>query len=76
MIINEIVELNNQDFRHTYSDENFYIRKKGTKEIYSDAYDLIGPIRFFFKRNHLIDKNYQYLETDDKIENIGENING
>lgn len=63
MIINEIVELNNQEFRHTYSDENFYIRKKGTKEIYSDAYDLIN-------------KNYQYLETDDKIENKGENING
>ena len=63
MIVNEIVKLNNQEFRHTYSNENFYIRKKGTKEIYSDAYDLM-------------ETNYKYLETDDKIENIGENING
>lgn len=63
MIVNEIVKLNNEEFKHTYSNENFYIRKKNTNEIYSDAYDLM-------------ETNYKYLETDDKIENIGENING
>lgn len=55
MIVTEIVEINNKDFRHTYSDENYYIKKKGTDEIYSDAYDLI-------------EKDYEYEETEDKIE--------
>ena len=45
MIIIKQVELNNQIFKHTYSDENFMIQKIGTDEIYSDAMmrgDVIG----------------------------------
>ena len=55
MIITETVELNGKIYTHNYSDENFYIQKQGTDEIYSDVYDL--P-----------EFNYVYIETDEKIE--------
>ena len=54
MIIREIVEINGKSFIHSYSDENFYIRKLGTDEVYSEAYDL--P-----------EKKYTYEETEDKV---------
>ena len=39
----------------TYSDENKYIRKVGTDEVYSEAVDIEGV-------------NYQYEETEIEIE--------
>lgn len=39
----------------TYSDANFYIRKVGTDEVYSDAADIETA-------------NYEYEETDTQIE--------
>lgn len=51
MIKVEILE----HFKKTYSDENFLIRKIGTDEIYSDAYDLLTS-------------NYEYEETDELFE--------
>ena len=54
MIITEIKEINGKKLVHNYSDENFYIRKIGTSEIFSDAYDL--P-----------EKKYVYEETENKI---------
>ena len=44
----------------TYSDENYRIQKVGTNEIYDEAIDVEGS-------------NYEYIETDEKIE-IKENI--
>lgn len=41
----------------TYSDENKYIRKVGTDEVYSEAVDIE-------------DTNYQYEETETIIEEI------
>lgn len=55
MVITETVTLNNKEFVHNYSDEKFYIRKVGTNEVYSEAYDL--P-----------EKGYKYEETQEKIE--------
>ena len=40
-----------EQFKKTYSDENFLIRKIGTNEIYSEAYDLLTS-------------EYEYEETD------------
>ena len=40
MIVQEIVTINGQQFKHTYSDANFYIQKEGTDEIYVEAFDL------------------------------------
>ena len=51
MIKVEILE----QFKKTYSDENFLIRKIGTNEIYSEAYDLLSS-------------NYEYEETDELFE--------
>ena len=44
----------------TYSDENYRIRKVGTDEIYDEAIDVESS-------------NYEYIETNEKIE-IEENI--
>ena len=55
MIITETREVNGKEFLYNYSDEEYYIKKVGTDEIYESAYDL--P-----------DKNYTYEETEDKIE--------
>ena len=41
----------------TYSDENKYIQKVGTTEIYSEAIDIE-------------DAPYEYVETEQEIENI------
>lgn len=41
----------------TYSDENKYIQKVGTTEVYSEAIDIE-------------DATYEYIETDKEIENI------
>ena len=39
----------------TYSDENYRIQKVGTDEIYDEAIDIKNS-------------NYEYIETDEKIE--------
>lgn len=61
MIVTEMIRLNNRDFKKTYSDENFYIQKVGTEEIYSEAIDIPTA-------------NYEYIETDRKIEEDSENM--
>lgn len=60
MIVTEMIKLNNRDFKRTYSNENFYIQKVGTDEIYSEAIDIPTA-------------NYEYVETDKKIEDNTEN---
>lgn len=55
MIKQETVTFNGREFRRTYSDEGYLIRKVGTGEIYSEAVDL--P-----------DRNFEYVETDQSIE--------
>lgn len=59
MIKVENIVINNREFRKTYSDEGYYIQKKGTQEVYSEAIDVLN-------------KNYEYIETDKKIENQDE----
>ena len=61
MIVTEMIELNNRDFKKTYSDENFYIQKVGTEEIYSEAIDIPTA-------------KYEYVETNKKIEDNSENM--
>ena len=55
MIKTENIVINDTAFKRTYSDENYYIQKVGTDEIYSEAVDIL-------------DKNYTYIETDEKFE--------
>lgn len=54
MIKNENIIINGTTFKRTYSDEHYYIQKVGTNEIYSEAVDML-------------DKNYEYVETGEKI---------
>ena len=61
MIVTEMIRLSNRDFKRTYSDENYYIQKVGTQEIYSEAVDIPTA-------------NYEYVETDKKIEDNSENM--
>ena len=49
MIIKETIN----GFIHTYSDSNLMIRKVGTNEVYSEAYDVL---------------EFEYVETDIEIE--------
>ena len=55
MIKTENIVINDTTFKRTYSDKNYYIQKVGTEEIYSEAIDIL-------------DKNYEYFETDKKFE--------
>lgn len=54
MVIKEIVKINGKDFQKHYSDNNKTIRKVGTNEEYTEAIDLL-------------DKNWQYEETENNI---------
>ena len=57
MIVREFYLTRNDGVKlyRTYSDENKYIRKVGTDEVYSEAVDIEGA-------------NYQYEETEIVIE--------
>lgn len=54
MIIQEIVTINDKQFKHTYSDSNFYIKKEGTEEEYVEALDVMTS-------------TFTYVETDKQI---------
>lgn len=54
MIIQETVTINDKQFKHTYSDSNFYIKKEGTEEEYAEAFDVM-------------DSTATYIETDKQI---------
>lgn len=60
MIITETITLNNREFKKTHSNEGYCIQKVGTDEIYSEAVDIPTA-------------NYEYIETDKKIEDNSEN---
>ena len=47
----------------TYSNENKYIKKVGTEEIYSEAIDIQGA-------------PYEYVETDEVIDQLNEDTYG
>lgn len=59
MIVSEIVTIRRKQYRKTYSDEGYYIRKIGTVEEYTEALDRLTS-------------DYTYEETDRKIEQEGE----
>ena len=54
MIVQENITINNKLFVKTYSNAEFYIKKKGTDEVYVEAIDLPTS-------------NFEYVETEDKI---------
>ena len=54
MIVQEIVTINDKQFRHTFSDANYYIQKEGTEEIYTEAFDVVISTA-------------TYIETDKQI---------
>lgn len=58
MIVTEIVKYGKREFIRTYSDNGYIIRKKGTDEKYSEAIDVL-------------DSDFEYVETDEKIETDG-----
>ena len=55
MIVQENITINDKLFVKTYSDAEFYIKKKCTDEVYVEAIDLPTS-------------NFEYVETEDKIE--------
>ena len=55
MVKVENITINGKEFKKTYSDEGYYIQKKGTKQVYSEAIDIPSA-------------KYEYEETDKKIE--------
>lgn len=54
MIIQEIVTINDKQFKHTFSDANYYIQKEGTEEVYAEAFDVLTS-------------TFTYVETDKQI---------
>lgn len=57
MLKQETIIVNGRELIKTYSDKNLYIKKVGTDEEYSEAIDQPN-------------KNYQYEETDKKLEEM------
>lgn len=55
MIVSETVNFGKKEFKRTYSDKGFIIRKKGTSEKYSEAIDVL-------------DSEFEYVETKEKCE--------
>ena len=55
MVKTENIVINDTTFKRTYSDEDYYIQKVGTDEIYSEAVEQK-------------EKNYTYIETEEKKE--------
>lgn len=55
MVKTENITINGKEFKKTYSDEGYYIQKKGTEQVYSEAIDIPSA-------------KYEYEETDKKIE--------
>lgn len=55
MIVTETVKFGKKEFKRTYSDKGFIIRKKGTSEKYSEAIDVL-------------DSEFEYEETKEKVE--------
>ena len=51
MIIQEIVIVNNNQFKHTYSSENKYIKQIETGAIYNEAFDTLR-------------REFNYIETE------------
>ena len=63
MIIQEIVNINNRQLRHTYSSEAKYIKQVETDVVYDEAYDVLS--RYF-----------TYIETDTPIgQDLEKNFN-
>jgi hypothetical protein len=54
MIVQEIVTIQDKQFKHTFSDANYYIQKEGTEEIYAEAFDVMASTA-------------TYVETDKQI---------
>lgn len=59
MVISEIATILRKQYRKTFSDADFYIRKVGTNEEYTEAVDRLNS-------------TYEYEETDRKIETDAE----
>lgn len=55
MVKVENVTINGKEFKRYYSDNNKVIKKVGTEEEYTEAIDVLSA-------------NYEYEETDKKIE--------
>lgn len=47
MIVIETVTINGNEFKHTFSDSNYYIQKEGTDEVYAEAFDAV-PSEFTY----------------------------
>lgn len=54
MLIQEIVTINNKNFKHSYSSNNKYIKQDETGALYKDAYDVLI-------------RDFHYTETDKEI---------
>jgi hypothetical protein len=54
MIVQEIITIDDKQFKHTFSDANYYIQKEGTEEEYIEAFDV--PTSTF-----------TYVETDKQV---------
>lgn len=67
MITIETVTINNRQFKKTVSD-TYLIRKIGTDEIYSEAYDLPEKDYEYEETDELLPRNNSPFEKDEDIE--------
>ena len=64
MIIQEIININNKTFRHTFSSNSKYIKQIETGAIYNEAYDILSRN---FNYEEMIERainNIQVIEID------------
>lgn len=58
MIVTEIIKINEKEYKKTYSDSGYLIRKIGTDEFYDEAIDLPNAIFEYEETTELINEEY------------------
>lgn len=67
MIIQEIVNINDMQFTHTYSSNNKYIKQTETGAVYNEAYDTMFRTFHYVETDKDIEKDVPQNEEEQKI---------
>ena len=62
MIVIETIKINDKEYKKTYSDSGYLIRKVGTDEIYEEAIDLLETVVTYEETDIIIEDEMSELE--------------
>lgn len=62
MILIETIKINDKEYKRTYSDSGYLIRKIGTDEMYEEAIDLLETVVTYEETDIIIEDEMSELE--------------